>query len=336
MTSKERVLAAVSGKDFDRYPAITPTSVATIESMKATGSFFPEAHTDTEDIARLAAYAYTDLGFDTIMPYFSVHLEAELLGCNVDWGTQSRFPVISPQSIRSINNLSIPTNILSKKLCRKYLKAISSLKKQYGDESVIIGKVLGPWSLLYNIYGVENLMMDAIIEPEKIHSALKELVELPIEFAKAQFEAGANMITWAEHVTSDIISAKMYEDFMLDIHRYARKKLPKDKKIIMHTCGNVMDRIELFSRTGFDIFHIDSRNDVKFAESLVSDKMMLIGGINNPNILSGNETSLIKKAVSDTIKNGNIFPAPECAISVNVPNSNLIALTDYIHSYRKK
>lgn len=333
MTSRERVFAALQHREFDAYPAINPTSVATIESMNAVNSFFPEAHTEADAIARLAAYSYTNLGFDTIMPYFSVHLEADMLGCDVDWGTPTRFPIISSHSIKSIDNLSIPKNILSKRLCKQYLNALKNLKKQYGEEAVIVGKVLGPWSLIYNMYGVENLFIDIVIDPGKIHDVLKELVEIPIEFALAQFEAGADMLTWAEHVTSDIISAKIYEDFMLEIHKYARRKLPSDKKIIMHTCGNVIDRIQIFSRTGFDVFHIDSRNDIKLASSLLSNKMLLVGGINNPNTLSGSDISQIKKEVSDSIEKGITLPAPECAITVNVPNANLVALTECIHSY---
>lgn len=34
MTSKERVFAAINGLDFDVYPAVNPTSVATIDAMK--------------------------------------------------------------------------------------------------------------------------------------------------------------------------------------------------------------------------------------------------------------------------------------------------------------
>lgn len=334
MTPKERVLAALRGQAFDVYPAITPTSVVNYTCMQLAGSYFPQAHTDARQITDLAATAHTVLGFDTVMPYFSVHLEAELLGCKVDWGSPTRFPSISARSLKQLDSFSYPSNILSRALCRQYLSAIRLLKKYYGDRVAIIGKVLGPWSLLYNLYGVEHLLLDVVLEPKQIHSILKELIALPIAFANAQLEAGADLITWAEHVTSDLISPGLYEEFMLQIHRYARQKLPADRTIILHTCGNVMDRLDLFCQTGFDLFHLDSRNDILQASALVQGRMRLTGGINNPGILAGGDPEAVCRQAHACIRSGLSLVSPECAIPLNITNASLQALTRYLHSQR--
>ena len=89
MTSKERVFAVINGEDFDVYPALNPTSVATVDAMKISGAFFPEAHTDAKKMEALASVGHNKFGFDSISPYFSILLEASALGAEVDWG----FPI---------------------------------------------------------------------------------------------------------------------------------------------------------------------------------------------------------------------------------------------------
>ena len=76
MKPRERVLAALKGEPVDRTPTCNPTSVATVELMDLVDAPFPEANRDPEKMARLAATGYTELGFDTIMPVFSIIQES--------------------------------------------------------------------------------------------------------------------------------------------------------------------------------------------------------------------------------------------------------------------
>ena len=46
---------------------------------------FPFANRDPELMARLAATSYTELGFDSIMPVFSIIQESSALGCKMQW-----------------------------------------------------------------------------------------------------------------------------------------------------------------------------------------------------------------------------------------------------------
>ena len=72
MTSRERVLAALKREPVDRTPLCNPTSVATVELMDLVNAPFPDANRQPELMACLAATGYTELGFDTIMPVFSI------------------------------------------------------------------------------------------------------------------------------------------------------------------------------------------------------------------------------------------------------------------------
>ena len=55
------------------------------------GVSFPTAHLDAKAMADLARPGRA-LGFDTVMPEYSVQQEAAALGCAVDWGDRDRMP----------------------------------------------------------------------------------------------------------------------------------------------------------------------------------------------------------------------------------------------------
>ena len=76
MTSRERVLAALRREPVDRTPLVNPTSVATVELMDLVDAPFPHANREPELMARLAATGRTELGFDSVMPVFSIRVSS--------------------------------------------------------------------------------------------------------------------------------------------------------------------------------------------------------------------------------------------------------------------
>ena len=328
MTSRERVLAVFQRKPYDRVPVINPTSVATVEVMRMTGSSFPYAHTDGNAMAALAAAGHDVFGFDSVMPYFSIHLEAAALGCEIDWGKIDRLPQVLKSPLHDPDNFVMPANFLDRKPIKALLQAIKALRKKYGSKIAVIGKVVGPWTLAYHLYGTANFILETNTDPDKVHHLLTVLSEVSIEFAYAQFEAGADILTWADHPTADLISAKAYEEFLLPVHRLCNQKLKKTRPIILHTCGPVRDRLHLFSQTGFEAFHLDSRNDVQQAINTVGDLMIVAGNINNPNVLLNGTVADVRKAVNYALDSGIQLLAPECALPCWVSSANLLEIVN--------
>src|SRR6266446_1870265 len=94
MTSRQRVMAALRREPVDRTPVCNPTSVATVELMDLADAPFPEACRKAESVARLAATGYTELGFDTIMPVYTIIQESSALGCKIQWEQKDNWPTV--------------------------------------------------------------------------------------------------------------------------------------------------------------------------------------------------------------------------------------------------
>jgi MtaA/CmuA family methyltransferase len=326
-TPKRQFLSGLfGGRKGDRISVANPTSIVSIELMEKTGVFFPEAHLDPKKMAQLAAGGYEILGFDTIMPEFSVQQEAEALGCVVDWGSPSMMPDAKTHPMKEVEDLQIPENILEKPSMRVVLEALELLRKDYGNYVGIVGKVMGPWTLSYHLAGVQEFLLWTIVDPDKVRAALERLKEVSILFAQAQLQAGADAVVIADHATGDLVSPKTYQDFLLPVHQEMNQRI--GGPTILHLCGNCSDRLRLFVEAGFDAYHFEWQVDAKMAVRIINREMSLIGNISNRGVLFGGTPEDVYKQARYSIEAGVDILAPECAVPLQTPLVNLKAIVE--------
>ena len=334
MSPRERVLALLARQPADRATAIGLTSVATLDSMRATGTSFPAAHTDAGQMAALAAAGHELLGFDTVMPKFSIVHSAAALGAEVNWNSGANMPVITKHPVSEPDAFKIPEDFLDQAPVKVVLDAIRLLKKRYRDTVAIVGKVFGPWTSAYNLYGTENFLMDTVLEPERARAFLEAFTPIAIRYAEAQFEAGADIILWGDHASGDLCSAETYREFLLPVHqKIFTTLLRKQGPIILHACGRTMDRVGYFAQAGFDAFHFDSRNDIRQMLAEAGD-LILTGCVNNPDVLLNGTVSDVEKQTKKILEAGIRLVSPECAVPCKVPNDNLAAISATVRTYR--
>ena len=332
MRPRERVLAALAGRPVDRPAAICPTSIATEALMDRVGAPFPDAHYDPESMTRLAETAYTEAGFDTVMPVFSVVQESVAMGCEVDWGSKANWPTCTGALAQTAGEIRIPADVLDKPETRCVLESIAMLKRRLGDEVAIIGKTMGPWTLGYHVFGTQQFLMLTIDDPDEVKRSLGVLKELTVQFGIAQIEAGADVLTLPDHATGDLVSAAYYRDFLQDIHTELCERIPCP--LILHICGATEDRMPYIRETGFDAFHFDSKNDTRRSLDIMQDKCRLVGNVNNPQTLFRAAAEDVRQEVTAVLDAGLTIVAPECALPLACPLENLQAIPKTIQEWR--
>lgn len=330
MTSRERVLTCLDGGETDRPAVINPTSIATTESCEALGINFRDVHLDPDKMAALAGIGYERLGFDTVMPYFSVVQEAAALGCEIDWGSGDSMPNQKSKAYDSPDRFKMPGDLLERLPLKTVLEAIKLLRKKLGKDAFIIGKVMGPWTLSYHLYGVEEFLIDTITEPDKVKEFLDRFKNITKRFAEAQFDAGADILTLADHATADLVSPAAYREFLLPVHRELNSSFHR-RAFILHCCGNTLDRMASFAEAGFEVFHFDSKNDIDSALKAAGN-MKLTGCVNNPEVLLKGKKKDIRRQVRDIVDRGIKLVSPECAIPLGVRNENLLEISNTVRA----
>ena len=324
MSPKRRFLAGILGGRVDRPPVGSVTSVATVAQMEMTDASLPQAHLDPEKMAALAAGAHEILGYDAIMPYFSVQAEAGALGCDVDWGDRVNLPVERSHPWQSPEDVRMPGEFLERPSTRAVIGAIRILHREYGRHVAIVGKVMGPWTLAYHVHGILPFLKETILDPDKVRGFLDRLKEISVRFALAQIEAGADVLCLADHATGDLVSPAMYRDFLLPVHQEITERI--GSPMVLHICGDTLDRMGHICESGFDAFHFDSKVDARAAVAEVDGRISLVGNINNPETLLHGTPQQVYKEACYAIAAGVQVIGPECAIPLETPLENLLAV----------
>lgn len=336
MTSRERVLAALRRDPVDRTPVCNPTSVATVELMDLVDAPFPDANREPELMARLAATGYTELGFDTIMPVFTIIQESSALGCKIQWEQKDNWPTVKMREPiwEDVDDVKIPSNFLTHQDTQCVLDAIKILKKQYGDEVAIIGKTMGPWSLGYHCFGVEPFLLLSLDDPGQTKLALDRMKDATIEFGIAQIEAGADALTIPDHATGDLVSGDYYKRYLRDLHIEFVERLPIP--LILHICGRTVDRMGYIAQTGMAAFHYDSKNKPAESMEAVANRIALVGNINNPETLFAKEPEDVRQEVRSNLDAEVQLVGPECAIPLQTAIENLKAIPQAVLDWHRE
>lgn len=336
MTGRERVLAALKRAPVDRTPVCNPTSVATVELMDLVDAPFPDANRNPELMARLAATGYTELGFDSIMPVFTIIQESSALGCQIQWEQKDNWPTVKMREPiwEDVDDIKIPSDFLTHQDTKCVLEAIKILKREYGDEVAIIGKTMGPWSLGYHYFGVEPFLLMSLDDPGKTALALDRMKEATIAFGVAQIEAGADALTLPDHATGDLVSGEYYKRFLRDLHIELVEEIPIP--LIMHICGRTVDRMEYIAQTGFAAFHYDSKNEPGESMDVIKNRISLIGNINNPETLFARGPEVVRAEVYKNLASGVHLIGPECAIPLQTSLENLKEIPDAVRAWHQE
>lgn len=324
VTPRERFLSALQRQPTDRPAVGNCVSAATISLMDECGYSFPEAHLDPEVMAGLAATSFEILGYDTIAPYFSVQHEAAALGCAVDWGRKDMMPDAATHPWRRADDIAIPDDLLQREPMLIILEALRLLKRRYGDEVALVGKVFGPWTLAYHLFGVQQFLIMTLDKPGEVRRILEGLLPVPLLFAEAQRQAGADVVTLADHATGDLVSARMYEDFLWPLHCHIARE--GHVPLILHICGNTADRIGLIARSGLACFHFESKVPTEQAVRLAEGRIALMGNLNNPELLLRGTPQQVAEEARRAHAAGVHITAPECAVPLTTPTANLQAV----------
>ena len=335
MSPKRRFLVALLGGSADRVPVGNVVSVITEDLMEAAGAWFPEAHLDATAMAALAATGHEVLGYDTVMPVFSVTQEAAALGCEMDWGYSQMMPGVRshPFSDRDGEDFSgaIPAGWIEAPSIQVVLEALTLLRKALGDRVVIVGKVMGPWTLSYHMMGVEEFLISTIRHPDRARRSLEALLPVTIAFARAQMQQGADIICLADHATGGMVSPLMYRDMLFPLHQEIIREI--GCPTVLHCCGNTTDRLRYFADTGIDCYHFESQVAIDIAVAAAAGdhggaKITLMGNINNPEILLRGTPVGVAAACHRAVDGGVQILSPECAVPLTTPLRNLKTLVD--------
>ena len=332
MKPRDIFVNALHRRPVPRPATGSATSIVTVDLMEKVGVYFPEAHQDAEKMAALAEAGHTVLGFDNVMPLFSVWHESSALGCRVEWGEVGRMPDCREHLCAMGDEISIPDDLLSRPGCKVALDALALLRQRLGDEVAVVGKVFGPWTLGYHVFGVQDFLINTILEPDAVKRAMETLKEVTVRFGNAQAEAGADALCLGDHATRDLCSPEAYQTFLKDMHAELVERIRCP--LILHICGDTSDRIGYIRQTGVPCFHYDSKVATPAARELAGERLSLMGGTSNLDVIQKGTPESVTEDVAEKLRHHIDIIGPECAVPLNAPYANIERLAAEAKTHR--
>jgi [methyl-Co(III) methanol-specific corrinoid protein]:coenzyme M methyltransferase len=340
LSSRERVLRLLRKEKVDRVPVFSGMGNVTVHGLEQYGWHFPEIHVDSRKMAATAASTFQLFGFECAVVPFDLGVEAEALGCQVNYYTDQTeilYPTISVKLAEKVEDLDIqvPSDLAKVGRIPLVVEAIRLLKEAVGDQVAIGAWVLGPYTLAGQIVELDDLTKKTLKKPEAVRNTLEALDELLISLAGIYKEAGADYLTVREMGAG--------ED-LLSPHTFASLIQPHLERVlagiesprVLHICGETNNIIEQMARCGADAISVDQKNRLSESRAKVGADTILLGNINPYNVLTRGTPEDIADTVKKIIASGADAVWPGCDIWPTVPRQNMEALVTAVRQWGER
>jgi len=182
-------------------------------------------------------------------------------------------------TIDDVINLKNP-DVYKKERTLDRIKAGELLSTQTQTNIPIIGWIEGPLAEACDLAGIENMMMQLMIEPDFANRLMDKCMITAKDFAKAQIDAGCEIIGMGDAVCSQI-DVDTYNLFVRDRHKELIRYIHDlGGKIKLHICGDTNHLLPSYKDFGLDILDLDWQVDIGNARSVLGENVILCGNIN--------------------------------------------------------
>jgi len=214
MNSLERVVAAVGFQKTDRVPVIAQVfaHAATIQVVSV-----DEYVQDGETIARCQLKALARYGYDAVFSVMDVSVEAEAVGSVLQY-RRNQYPFVERYAFSALDTWTAPEIPDPEKAGRmpEMLEAIRILREKLGDEVLVVGCIVGPFTLTTQLLGLETALYMAVDDFPRLEKIMDFATEVVIRFGKAQVRSGAHLpIVFNPSASPAVIPPKFFREFEL-------------------------------------------------------------------------------------------------------------------------
>jgi MtaA/CmuA family methyltransferase len=218
------------------------------------------------------------------------------------------------------------------------------LRNKVGDKYSIHGELTSPFDYFLDFMGYENALVSLIIDPEKCKEILQKFTDGVCNLAAGMCKSDIDAVKISSPFAGmGFISPEHYEEFVLP-YESQFIKIIKDagKKVYIHTCGHIGDRLELMKESGasgLECLDPEPVGNVDLADafSRIGNDMFIKGNIDSVNTLlyaDDEKAAEDVKKIIETGKNGKGFIlSTACSIAPMVSSSRISMLRRMIDEF---
>jgi MtaA/CmuA family methyltransferase len=204
----------------------------------------------------------------------------------------------------------------------------AAMFKQRVSDKLIEGWVEGPCALGADFRGINTLMLDFFDDESFVRDLFEWCVETEIRFARAQIQAGADLIGVGDAAAS-LVGPEVYREFVFPFEKKLIDAIHRDGgKVRLHICGNTRPLLKDIGQLGCDIVDLDYFSPVSEARAAMGEKQVLLGNIHPVAVLRDSTPAQVRGAIQQCMHEGgeNYIIGAGCEVPRDTAAENMRAM----------
>jgi uroporphyrinogen decarboxylase len=197
------------------------------------------------------------------------------------------------------------------------------------------------WELGYMLRGLDQLLMDLVINPEFVRALMEKLLEINIKGTGKFLDCAGKYITVlraADDLATQatcMFSPKTYRTLLKPYYKrfFDFVKSRTDAKLFYHSCGNLTALIDDLAEIGVDALNpvqVSALGDTAALKARFGGKISFWGGVDTQRVLPNGTPEEVEEEVRLRIRTlgpgGGLVVASVHNIQPDVPTANIVAM----------
>jgi MtaA/CmuA family methyltransferase len=205
------------------------------------------------------------------------------------------------------------------------------LAERVGRDLLVEGWIEGPCAEAADLRGINTLMLDFFDDPGFVRDLFEFVVDMELRFARAQMEAGADLIGVGDAAAS-LVGPAFYEEF---VWPYEKKLVDclhaLGAKVRLHICGKTRRLVAGMGRLGCEIVDLDYLTPLAEARAAMGPQQVLLGNLEPVGVLRNGSPETVREAVAECHRQAGAryVVSAGCEVVRDTPEENLRALCAY-------
>lgn len=230
------------------------------------------------------------------------------------------------------------------KLHRKMVRTFADLRRRFGERIYLMGSLCwGLWENATQTMGLPAFAVTLRRDPDFVRRMVQTYEKIYLAAVHATADAGLPGFVYSDdmgHKTGPQTSPRILDEFFgPSLRRIAAEAHRRDLKIIIHSCGNVNQLLDLFADYGFDGVHSlepTAGMDLGEVKLRVGDRMCIFGNLDIAHVLSHGTRQEVEEAVIEALRvaaqnGGFVMAMTNSHNAVKVQNTRW--MVEFTHRY---
>lgn len=336
MNGYQRVVAMLDGEPVDCLPQMPITMMFAADEI---GVKYGQYATDYRKLVEAQIRTAEKYDFDYVSSISDPAREAADCGARVQFFDNQPPAILENNALladkTALGKLEVPDPLGGGRMHDR-VEAAALFRERVGGQRLIEGWIEGPCAEAADLRGINRLMLDFYDDPAFVRDLFDFVVEMELQFAEAQVEAGVDLIGVGDAAAS-LVGPQIYEEVIWPSEKRMVEALREmGTRIRLHICGNIGRILEPIGRLGCDFVDVDYMVPVAQARQAMGPNQVLAGNIDPVAVLRNGTPESVTEAIAECHRQAGdrYIVGAGCEVPRGTPPENVLALRDYARSQR--